>query len=62
MPNKYLERKGIAVPKQKYKVTNWAWFNNGLHMVTLLQSEITTNPFKHKAYSQFYYVKSVTLF
>lgn len=30
MPNKYPEKKGWKVPKQKYKVTNWSDYNNAL--------------------------------
>ena len=30
MPNKYPEKKGWKVPKQKYKVTNWSEYNNAL--------------------------------
>ena len=30
MPYKYLENKGIKVPKQKYKVSNWSAYNNAL--------------------------------
>jgi hypothetical protein len=30
MPNKYAEKKGWAVPKQKYKVSNWADYNESL--------------------------------
>ena len=30
MPNKYPEKKGWKVPKQKYKVTNWAEYNASL--------------------------------
>jgi len=30
MPNKYPEKKGWNVPKQKYKVTNWAEYNASL--------------------------------
>jgi len=30
MPNKYPEKKGWSVPKQKYKVSNWAEYNNAL--------------------------------
>jgi len=30
MPNKYAERKGWKVPKQKYKVSNWPDYNEAL--------------------------------
>jgi hypothetical protein len=30
MPNKYAEKKGWNVPKQKYKVTNWSDYNQSL--------------------------------
>ena len=30
MPNKYLNRKGIAIAKQVYKVRNWAEYNAAL--------------------------------
>jgi len=30
MPNKYAEKKGWKVPKQKYKVTNWSEYNAAL--------------------------------
>ena len=30
MPNKYPNKKGCKVPKQKYKVTNWSDYNNAL--------------------------------
>lgn len=30
MPNKFLNRKGIAIKKQKYKVTNWPEYNEAL--------------------------------
>ena len=30
MPNKYPQRRGWNVPKQKYKVTNWAEYNASL--------------------------------
>lgn len=30
MPNKYAEKKGWAIPKQHYKVTNWAAYNQAL--------------------------------
>ena len=31
MPNKYPEKKGWKVPKQKFKVTNWLEYNKALH-------------------------------
>ena len=30
MPNKYTEKKGWKVPKQKYKVANWPEYNKAL--------------------------------
>jgi len=30
MPNKFLNRKGIAIKKQKYKVANWSEYNESL--------------------------------
>ncbi len=30
MPNKYPEKKGWKVPKQKFKVTNWSEYNESL--------------------------------
>jgi len=30
MPNKYAEKKGWKVPKQKYKVANWPEYNEAL--------------------------------
>ena len=30
MPNKYPEKKGWKVPKQKFKVTNWSKYNESL--------------------------------
>ena len=30
MPNKYPEKKGWELPKQKYKVSNWHEYNNAL--------------------------------
>ncbi len=30
MPNKFLNRKGIEIKKQKYKVTNWSAYNEAL--------------------------------
>jgi hypothetical protein len=30
MPNKYPEKKGWNVPKQKFKVTNWFEYNQSL--------------------------------
>lgn len=30
MPNKYPERKGYKVPKQKHKVRDWKEYNNAL--------------------------------
>ena len=30
MPNKFLNRKGIEIKKQKYKVTNWSVYNEAL--------------------------------
>ena len=30
MPNKYPEKKGWRVPKQKYKLNNWAAYNQAL--------------------------------
>ncbi len=30
MPNKYAEKKGWNIPKQKYKLTNWSEYNNSL--------------------------------
>jgi hypothetical protein len=30
MPNKYSEKKGWKVPKQKYKIVNWTKYNNAL--------------------------------
>lgn len=30
MPNKYLEKKGVALRKQQYKVTNWSDYNKSL--------------------------------
>ena len=30
MPNKYPKKKGWNVPKQKYKLTNWAEYNEAL--------------------------------
>ena len=30
MPNKYPEKKGWNVPKQKYKLTNWSEYNKAL--------------------------------
>ena len=32
MPNKYPEKKGWNVPKQKYKVSNWADYNESLRL------------------------------
>ncbi|MDX2506388.1 MAG: IS5/IS1182 family transposase, partial [Gammaproteobacteria bacterium] len=32
MPNKYPEKKGWDVPKQKYKVTNWSDYNESLRL------------------------------
>ena len=32
MPNKYPEKKGWDVPKQKYKVSNWADYNESLRL------------------------------
>jgi hypothetical protein len=32
MPNKYPEKKGWNVPKQKYKVTNWSDYNELLRL------------------------------
>ena len=32
MPNKYPEKKGWDVPKQKYKVSNWAEYNESLRL------------------------------
>ena len=31
MPNKFLNRKGIEIKKQKYKVTNWSAYNEALN-------------------------------
>ncbi len=30
MPNKYLNKKGIEIKKQRYKITNWAEYNEAL--------------------------------
>lgn len=30
MPNKFLNRKGISIKKQKHKVTNWSEYNESL--------------------------------
>ena len=30
MPNKYPEKKGWKIPKQKFKVTNWSEYNESL--------------------------------
>jgi len=30
MPNKYPERKGWRVPKQRYKISNWPEYNEAL--------------------------------
>ena len=30
MPNKYPNKKGWTIPKQKYKVSNWREYNNAL--------------------------------
>ena len=30
MPNKYAEKKGWKLPKQKYKVSNWSDYNRAL--------------------------------
>lgn len=30
MPNKYPQKKGWNVPKQKYKLTNWSDYNEAL--------------------------------
>ena len=32
MPNKYPEKKGWNVPKQKYKVSNWSDYNESLRL------------------------------
>lgn len=32
MPNKYPEKKGWYVPKQKYTVSNWADYNESLRL------------------------------
>ncbi len=30
MPNKYLNKKGIEIKKQRYKIENWAEYNEAL--------------------------------
>jgi len=30
MPYKYLEQKGVKIPKQKHKVSNWSEYNEEL--------------------------------
>jgi hypothetical protein len=30
MPNKYPQKKGWHIPKQKYKLKNWSAYNNAL--------------------------------
>ncbi len=55
MPNKYLERKGIAVPKQKYKVTNWTEYSNSLKRrgdIEICMSDEAIEIWYHKDQSQ----------
>ena len=46
MPNKYREKKGWKLPKQKYKVSNWRDYNNSLRQRGNIEVWITDDVIK----------------
>ena len=45
MPNKYPLKKGLKIPKQRYRISNWREYNEPLHQRGQIEFWITEEEF-----------------